>query len=171
MVKAASKSVNSLFKENLPSVSTVSTLRIADGSKDEAMMKAEHLEVLHVLNVVKLTVPHLSSKVSLEILSELSKLMSSEFSPITRHIFNIIAGFYGSLKIETVIPETESIVVSLASYLLLRENPMDTVISAATLLKKAMDKLHYEEDSRLTWINKFPVVCGSFVGKLFFFFG
>lgn len=144
---------------------TLSSSRTVDGPKDETLMTSEHVEVLHVLNVVKLTVPYLSIKVSSKILSELSKLTSSEFSPITRHILKNIEAFYGSTKVEVVTPETENIVVSLASYVLLRENPMDTIMSAVTLLKIAMDKLYIGE-IRSTWIKNVPIVCGSLVGML-----
>ncbi|KAK0598624.1 hypothetical protein LWI29_036449 [Acer saccharum] len=166
VIKAASILIHSLFTECLPLATTLSTSRTVDGPKDETLMTSEHLEVLHVLNVVKLTVPYLSVKVSSKILSELSKLTSSEFSPITRHILKNIEAFYGSTKVEVVIPETENIVVSLASYVLLREkNPMDTIMSAVTLLKIAMDKLYIGE-IRSTWIKNVPIVCGSLVGLL-----
>ncbi|KAL5810487.1 hypothetical protein ACOSQ3_027197 [Xanthoceras sorbifolium] len=166
VTKAASKLINSLFKEYLPLATTLSTSRTVDGLKDEALMKPEHLEVLHVLNVVKISVPYLSAKVSSEILSELCKLTSSEFSPITRHILKNIEAFYGSLKVEVVFPESERIIVFLASYVSLREkNPMDTIMSAVTLLKSAMDKL-LNGEIRSTWIKNVPVVCGSLVGLL-----
>ena len=142
VIKEASKLVLSLLKKHMPVALTLSNIKSADDSKDETLSKPEHLEVLHMFNLLKLTVPYLSAKVRLKILSELCKLTSSEFSTLTRNIHKIIEVFFGSSNVEAIIPEMENIIVSLASYVSREKNPVDTLISAATLLKCAVDKLH-----------------------------
>uniref|UniRef100_A0A5B6YH98 Putative RRP12-like protein isoform X1 n=1 Tax=Davidia involucrata TaxID=16924 RepID=A0A5B6YH98_DAVIN len=167
VIKEASKLVFSLLKGYMPLAVKISASGAADGSKDEVLPKAEQLEVLHLLNVLKLIVPYLSVKVSLKVLSQLHKLMSSQFSALTRHIFNIIEAIFETSRAEVIIPETDNIIKSLASYVNLgKKNPMDTVLSAATLLKSALDKLHAGELS--TWISNLPLVFGSIAGLLNF---
>lgn len=164
MIKAASKLINSLFQKYIPLAITLRTSGTVDVSKDETLLKPDHLEVLHMLNVVNLIVPHLSVKVRLRILSELCKLMTSESSPLTRHIFKGIEAFVETLRVEVVIPEMESIIVSLASYVSLKKrNPVDTVMTATILLKTCMEKLQNGE-TRSLWIKNVPLVFGALAG-------
>ncbi|XWS59109.1 hypothetical protein CRYUN_Cryun08bG0093900 [Craigia yunnanensis] len=106
-----------------------------------------------------LTVPYLSAKIRLKILSELCKLTSSEFSTLTRNIHKTIEVFFENSNVEAIIPEMENIIVSLASYVTGEKNPVDTLISAATLLKCAVDKFHAVESN--SWMKNVPLVCGS----------
>ncbi|XVF56162.1 hypothetical protein PTKIN_Ptkin06aG0095200 [Pterospermum kingtungense] len=159
VIKEASKLVLSLIKKHMPVALALSAIKGADDSKDETLSKPEHLEVLHMLNVLKLTVPYLSAKIRLKILSELCKLTSSEFSALTRNIYETLEVFFGNSNVEAIIPEKENIIVSLASYVSGEKNPVDTLISAATLLKCAVDKLHAVEPK--SWMKKVPLVCGS----------
>ncbi|KAH9648514.1 NUC173 domain-containing protein [Citrus sinensis] len=140
--------------------------RTVDGSKDEMLLKPDHLEVLYMLNVVNLIVPRLSVKVRLKILSELCKLMTSEFSPLTRHIFKGIEAFVETSRVEVVIPEMENIIVSLASYVSLKKrNPVDTVMTATILLKSCMEKL-LNGETRSLWTKNVPLVFGALAGLL-----
>ncbi|PPD81417.1 hypothetical protein GOBAR_DD21651 [Gossypium barbadense] len=139
-------------------------MKEADDSKDETLSNPEHLEVLHMLNVLKLTVPYLSATIRLKILSELCKLTSSEFSILTRNIHKTIEVFFGNSNAEAIIPVTENIIVSLSSYVSGEKNPVDTLISAATLLKCAVDKL-YAVDSN-SWTKHTPLVCDSLAALL-----
>ncbi|KAE8098771.1 hypothetical protein FH972_016809 [Carpinus fangiana] len=165
VTKAASKLVLFLLKNHMPFAAKLSGLRAVDGSKDDKLMKPEHLEVLYMLDVVKISVPCLPEKVSSKIMSEIQKLMSSEFSVLTRHVHKIIEAFFETSRVEVVLPEMEKIVVSLASYVSLEDrNPLDTVMSAATFLKRALGVLHDRESS--SWISNLPLVCGSIAGLL-----
>ncbi|KAK8588814.1 hypothetical protein V6N13_087709 [Hibiscus sabdariffa] len=164
VIKEASKLVLSLLKKHMPLALTLSTIKSADDSKDETMLKPEHLEVLHMLNVLKLTVPYLSAKIRLKILSELCKLTSSEFSFLTRNIHKTIEVFLGNSNVEAIIPEMENIIVSLASYVSGEKNPVDTLISAAALLKCATYKLHGIQSN--SWMKNVPSVCSSLTALL-----
>lgn len=165
IIKKASKSVLVLLKSYMPLAVELSTSKTADGYRDGILSKPDHLEVLHMLNVLRLIVPFLSVKVGSKILSELQKLMTSQFSALTRHILKIIEAFFEASRVKVSIPEMENILISLASYISLEEkNPMDTVISAATLLKNVLDKLHVGESGLC--IGKFPLVIGPLAGLL-----
>ncbi|KAK5787250.1 uncharacterized protein LOC108474118 [Gossypium arboreum] len=164
VMKEASKLVLSLLKSHMPVALTLNTIKSADDSKDETLSNPEHLEVLHMLNVLKLTVPYLSATIRLKILSELCKLTSSEFSILTRNIHKTIEVFFGNSNAEAIIPATENIIVSLSSYVSGEKNPVDTLISAATLLKCAVDKL-YAVDSN-SWTKHTPFVYDSLAALL-----
>ncbi|GAV57862.1 NUC173 domain-containing protein [Cephalotus follicularis] len=163
--KKASKLVIYLLKKHLPLAVTLSTLKTVDGCKDETLSKPEHQEVLHMLNVLTVSVPYLTAKVCSKVLCELCKLISSEFSPLTRHVFKSVEAFFETSRVEYTIPEAEKLITPLASYVSLGdENPVDTVLSAANLLKCALDKLHAAESS--SWIQNVPKVFGSIAGLL-----
>ncbi|KAE8671691.1 ARM repeat superfamily protein, putative isoform 2 [Hibiscus syriacus] len=164
VIKEATKLVLSLLKNHMPVALTLSTIKSADDSKDETMLKPEHLEVLHMLNVLKLTGPYLSSKIRLKFLSELCKLTSSEFSILTRNTHSTIEVFFGNSNVEAIIPEMENVIVSLASYVSGEKNPVDTLISATTLLKCAIDKLHAIQSN--SWMKNVPLVCSSLAALL-----
>lgn len=165
VMKEASKLVLSLLKRHMSVALTLNPIKSADDSKDETLSNPEHLEVLHMLNVLKLTVPFLSATIRLKILSELCKLTSSEFSILTRNIHKTIEVFFRNSNAEAIIPATENIIVSLSSYVSGEKNPIDTLISAATLLKCAVDKL-YAVDSN-SWMKHTPLVCDSLAGMFF----
>lgn len=100
----------------------------------------------------------------MKILSEVHKLTSSHFSVLTRHILKIIEAFLENLKVGDATQVTEEIIVCLCSYVSSTGNPMDTVISAANLLKVAMDKLQIEgSEARM---KNLPIVCCSLAGSL-----
>ncbi|XP_022766661.1 RRP12-like protein [Durio zibethinus] len=166
VIKEASKLVLSVLKKHMPVALTLSTIKSGDDSKDEKLSKREHLEVLHMLNVLKLTFPYLSAKIRLKILSELCKLISSEFSTLTRNVHKTIEVFFENSNVESIISEMENIIVSLASYVSGEKNPVDTLIPASTLLKCAVDKLHAVESN--SWMKNVPLVCGSLAVLLTF---
>ncbi|KAJ7976766.1 RRP12-like protein [Quillaja saponaria] len=162
VVKEASNLVLSMVRSYKPWITTL----ITDGPKDDVLSKPEHLEVLHMLNVLKLTAPHLSVKVISKVSSEINKSMSSQFSALTRHIHKTIEAIFEASKIEDIVTETENIIVSLASYVSLGDqNPLDTVMCAMALLKRALDMLHAGNMS--SSIMNLPLVCGSAVGLLY----
>ncbi|XP_057982084.1 uncharacterized protein LOC131167333 isoform X2 [Malania oleifera] len=158
VIKEASRMVFSFLKGYVPMAVRLTNSRTLDGSKPE------HLEVLHMLNLLKQIVPYSSVKVSSKVLSELYKLMRSQFSVLTRRIFDIIEVFFETSRVEMIACEAENIIISLVSYVSLRQNPMDTVVSAATLLKCALDRLHVGEPSM--WRRNLPLVFDSIAGLL-----
>lgn len=165
VIKDASNSVLSLLRIHLPLTVELNALRTMKGSKDESLSKSEHLEVLHMLNVVRLIVPCLSVNVRQKVLSEMRNLLNSEFSAVTRHIFYVIEAILETSSLEVPLEEVEEIIVSLASYIsLVEKNPMDTVMSAASLLKCSLEKVRGEEFS--TWSRCLSLVVKSLAGLL-----
>ena len=174
VVKEASKLVFSLFKNYMPVALTLSESRIFDESKEETLSKLEHLDVIHMLNLLKVTVPYLSVKISSKVLPELVKLLRSEFSVLTRQVFQNIEAFLVSSSdevIEVIGPQEENIIDSLSGYLSLgQKNPVDTVLYATTLLRITLDKLRARASS--SWMSIRHKVCGSAAGLLLdMFFG
>lgn len=142
---------------------TTSLVSSGTGDRTTDISKPEHLEILHVLNVLKLTVPCLSAKVNSKILSELHKLIDLQFSALTMHVLKTIEAIFEASGVENIVLETENIMVSLASYVSLGDkNPMDSVICAATLLSRALDVLHTGQSGM--WVKNLPIVCSSIVG-------
>lgn len=165
VVKEASKLVFSLFKNYMPVALTLSESRIFDESKEETLSKLEHLEVIHMLNLLKVTVPYLSVKISSKVLPELVKLLRSDFSVLTRQIFQNIEAFFVSSSDEVTGPQQENIIDSLSGYLSLgQKNPVDTVLSAATLLRTILNKLRAGGSS--SWTSNGHKIFGSTAGLL-----
>lgn len=137
--------------------------RAVDESKDEKISKHEHLEVLHVLNVVNLTAPYLSTKLISKVLSEVHKLFNSQILALSRHVLKTIEAIFVASRDRNIVLETEDIVVSLASFVSLGDkNPLDAVIFAATILRLTMDLLYTGQPS--LWIKNLPLVCRSVIG-------
>lgn len=141
---------------------TLSTSRPADGSKDEDSSKPEHLEVLHMLGALNLVVPYLSHKVIANILSELHNLFDSRFSSLTKHILGVYRTLLETSKVRMSTAEEESLINSLVSYVSEDKNPADTVISAANLIKYAVDNLSIAESG--SWNMKFFLIFRSLAG-------
>ncbi|XP_050383824.1 uncharacterized protein LOC126800497 [Argentina anserina] len=157
VVKEASKLILSMLKGYMPLAVKLSASRTSDGHKN--------LDVLHMLNVVKLTVPFLSAKVSSKLLSEMNKLLGPRFSELTRHVFQIIQVLFEISRADDIVSKTEGTIPFLISYVsLANKNPSDTVMSAATLLKYSIGILHTAEST--SWITNLPLVCGSVAGLL-----
>ncbi|WOG91007.1 hypothetical protein DCAR_0310255 [Daucus carota subsp. sativus] len=159
----ASKSVLSLFKTCMKTVGDLSAAKSLNGSKDKSP-KSEQLDLLHMLNLLKHLLPYLSAKVKKEALSELLKLVTSRFSTLTRHIFDVIKSMFESIDGDGFTPEVDKLVNLLASYVSRRQNPSDTILSAAYLLKISMKNLHFKES--ITWNSHLLLVVRSLGGLL-----
>ncbi|XP_058103704.1 uncharacterized protein LOC131247426 isoform X1 [Magnolia sinica] len=134
--KRASEMVWSLFNRNMPLAIELSAIRIVDGSKSELLSQSKHLEVLHMLNSLKLLFPFLSKKVTIKLLLDLYKLLGCHFSPLTRHILDILGVLFEFSRVDIPVLEVDNIIVSLVSHVSYGgENPVDTVMSASALLK------------------------------------
>ncbi|KAL5981810.1 hypothetical protein ACLOJK_015875 [Asimina triloba] len=161
--KKASKLVASMFEQNMPLAVELSATRISNGSKKELPSKLKHMEVIHLLNTLKIIFPFLSKKVAFKLLPDLSKLLGTHFSALTRHILNIL-GVLFELR-EIPVSEVVNIIVSVASFVSnCGDNPVDTVMSASTLLKSSLDKLHELDQS--AWIRNLPLVFRTIAGLL-----
>ncbi|KAM7500162.1 hypothetical protein LguiA_024576 [Lonicera macranthoides] len=164
VIKKASKMVFSLFRSYMPLAVKLTASKLAKGSKDDILSKPEHLEVLHMLNVLKHFVPYLFVKVNLKVLSVLQTLMSAKFSALTRHIFDVIEATFEAMGAEVLVAEAENIIKYLVSYISSKGNPVDTVLFAATLLKGALNILCAGEP--IKWTNHLSLVVGSVAGLL-----
>ncbi|XP_047316074.1 RRP12-like protein [Impatiens glandulifera] len=160
--KEASKIVLNVLKRYMPLAVKLSAQRVSNGVTKEVSSKPEHLEVVHMLNIVKHVLPHLTVKSCQKLLPGLISLMTSHYSLLTRHIFSLIGAVFETWKSESIIPETESIIKAMTSYISLgRKNPVDTIVSAANLLKNAHRKLKFDEA-----MDKLPLVFSSIAGLL-----
>ncbi|PON31520.1 Coatomer beta subunit [Parasponia andersonii] len=157
VTKEASKLVFSMLKMYMPLAVELSTLGATVGPKN--------VEVLHMLNLLKLIVPFLSMKTRSKVIWELEKLMKCQFTALTRHILKTIETCFDTARVDVISPSAENIVVSLSSYISLGEkNPVDTVKSATTLLQRSLDILCAGEST--SYIKSLSLVCDSVAGLL-----
>ncbi|KAK3405521.1 hypothetical protein EUGRSUZ_K01742 [Eucalyptus grandis] len=164
VVRKASKLVLSSFESCISSADWSRTTSPEDGSTDDKLLKSENIGFLHMLNVLVSVYPYLSARVSIQILSELDKLMSLGFSALTTLILKIIESLLETLAVGDTAQEMESVITSLASYVSSKENLVDTVMTAANLLGVALHKFHTGGSS--LWIKNLPVVWESLAGLL-----
>ncbi|KAL3715816.1 hypothetical protein ACJRO7_007551 [Eucalyptus globulus] len=164
VVRKASKLVLSSFESCISSADWSRTTSPEDGSKDDKLLKSENIGFLHMLNVLVSVCPYLSAKVSIQILSELDKLMSLGFSALTTLILKIIEALLETLAVGDTVQGIENVITSLASYVSSKENSVDTVMTAANLLRVALNKFHTGGSS--LWIKNLPVVWESLAGLL-----
>ncbi|KAK7355184.1 hypothetical protein VNO80_14432 [Phaseolus coccineus] len=167
VTKEASKLVLSELKSCSALVLKLNALRTFDECKEDKVLKHEHLEVLHLMNLINLIAPYLSTKIILKVLLEVHKLFSCMSSELARHALKTIEAIFEALRIKNIVLETEDIVVSLTSFVSLGDkNPLDTVILASKLLRVGMDLLCNGQSS--LWIKNLPPVCRSMIGLLTF---
>lgn len=161
--KKASKSIYLLLKDHMQLATEMTTSKIVVGAKSEAMSRPENQNVLHLLNVTKHVVPHLSPKLRIKLLSQLLNIMSSQFSIVTRHIFDVISAIFETSGAEIIKSNAEEIFRSLVSYISSGEtNPVDSVLVAANLAKTALATLH--DDDTNEWTTYFHMLTESLAG-------
>lgn len=162
-VLKASKSVYTLFKDHIPVAMEMATLNTVDGSKNETVLNPKHQEVLHLVNVVKHISPHLSPKTLARLLPQLLKILTPQFSVVTRHVFDVIDAIFATSGTNAVTCNAEDILKSLVSYISLGEkNPVDSTMLAATLAKTALRKL--QNGGTTNWGYYFPMLTESLAG-------
>ncbi|KAL3715793.1 hypothetical protein ACJRO7_007528 [Eucalyptus globulus] len=96
------------------------------------------------------------------------KLLKSEnigfLHMLTTLILKIIEALLETLAVGDTAQEIENVITSLASYVSSKENSVDTVMTAANLLRVALNKFHTGGSS--LWIKNLPVVWESLAGLL-----
>ncbi|KAK3010162.1 hypothetical protein RJ639_011407, partial [Escallonia herrerae] len=162
--KKASRLVFSLLKSYMPLAVELSASRSVDGSEKDILSKPEHQEIVHMLNLLKQLVTYFSIKVNVDVFSELQKLISNQFSVLARHIFDVIEVLFETLGGDLNLSEADNIIKVIASYVSFEGNPVDSTLSAATLLKSCLNKLHAVEPSKCT--SHLSLVLGSVAGLL-----
>ncbi|GFP92216.1 ribosomal RNA-processing protein 12 [Phtheirospermum japonicum] len=165
VIKKASKSIYSLLKDYMPLGVELSALEVADGAKREPVSKAEHQDFLQLLNVIKHIAPHFSPKLRMKMLTQLSKIMSSKFTAVTRHLLDVISAIFATSGTDIDISNAEDILWPLVSYVSLgKKNPVDSVLFAANLAKTALRELPH--DGINEWTTYFPTLTESVAGFL-----
>ncbi|CAM8895857.1 unnamed protein product [Rhodiola kirilowii] len=163
--KEASNLVASLFETYLPSIVELSNLRLSNGSTIEAPSRPELVEALHMLNVLKLAVPFLSTKMGSKFLKKLLKLMHSESTALTRHILIITDTYFLASKFEVISSSLEKILVSFSAYLTKAKNtPLDTEKAVLDLLRRTVDRVNC--DDHRVCVKWLPVVFGSILENI-----
>ncbi|KAL8261647.1 hypothetical protein R6Q59_025696 [Mikania micrantha] len=162
--KRASKLVLTSFKFYMSLAVKSAASRSADGCKDDNFLKGEHLEVLHMLNLLKFLVSCLPSKVISKAVIDLQKALSARFSALTRHVFDVLEEILKFLDVGSTIPDAEKIVTTLASYLSKKQNPVDTLFSAAAVLDTFLTKFQVGDPTK--WNNHYSLIIGSIAGLL-----
>lgn len=153
----------SMLKTYMPLAGELGKSGALAGLKDDILSEPKNVEVFHMLNMLELIVPFLSMKTRSKVLSEVDKIMKIQFSAFTRHILKTIETCFETSSADAIAPKTEKIVVSLSSYVSLGDkNPLDTVISATTLLKRSLDILRAGESS--AYVKNLPLVFDSIAG-------
>ncbi|KAG1331802.1 RRP12-like protein [Cocos nucifera] len=165
VVKKASKVVASTYKKYIPLAKELNSMELSDAPKSKKLPIPEHMEILHVLNVLTLIIPYLSKKIKIKIFSDASKLLGCRFSLLTRHTLRLIDALLEHSEVKVLIPESENIISALTSYVSFDEkNPVDTIFAASTLLKIVLNKLHDAQPN--IWIPCLPPIFTSLAGYL-----
>lgn len=147
-----------------------SPIVIANGSRAVLSMykkyrpssESEHLEALHMLNVLTVIVPNLSEKVRMKVMCDAYKLLGCRFSSCTLHILRLLEALVEYLKVEDLVSYSEHLISGLVSYISTGNNPIDTVISALILFKDGLKKLYDTQPS--LWIKFLPPIVTSVAG-------
>ncbi|KAL3632483.1 hypothetical protein CASFOL_025467 [Castilleja foliolosa] len=165
VIKKASKSIYLLLKDYMPLGVELSALEVADGAKREPVAKAEHQDFLQLLNLIKHVAPHLSPKLRRKMLAQLSNILSSKFTVVTRHLFDVISAIVATSGAEIDITNAEDILRPLVSYISQgKKNPVDSVLFAANLAKTALRELSDGDINECT--AYFPMLTESLTGFL-----
>lgn len=127
--------------------------------------KSEHPEIIRMLIVLKLMVPHLSEKVRMVIFSDAHRFLSCASSSLTRHVTELVDSLVQQTEAKVLLTESDKIIFALTSYLSSnKKNPDETIISQLKLLRNLLNKLHTFQPT--IWISKLPVVFVSVTGML-----
>ncbi|KAL8162318.1 hypothetical protein V2J09_013807 [Rumex salicifolius] len=161
LVKRASKLILSLMMSHIPVVVKLGSLEAKSGHKKKAVPESDNSEALHVLNIVKLAVPHLNDKISLEVVLELLKLLNTQHFALTRPVLEIIEAFMCSFGVDVTSPIAEDIIAALS---ILNKYPKDTIVSGSNLLSTALNVLHSRGTS--DWIKNLPLAVRAIAGVL-----
>ncbi|KAK9065755.1 hypothetical protein SSX86_015156 [Deinandra increscens subsp. villosa] len=164
VTKRASKLVLTSFKTYMLMAVKSSASGPIDGGKDDSLAKGEHLEALHMLNLLKFLVPCLPSEVISKAVVELQKAITARFSTLTRHVFDVMEEILRFLDAGSTISDTEKIVATLASYISKKQNPVDTLFSAAALLDTFLTKFQVGDPTK--WNDHYSLIIGSIAGLL-----
>jgi ribosomal RNA-processing protein 12 len=133
--KKASSAAIDLFEKHISSVRSLAKL-------DSDASEAKETEAVHMLGAVAVLVPYLSKKARNTVFSGARRLLSSRFSPLTRHVLRLMDVLLENLKVESIESELENFISLVLSYLPYDEKkPDDTIITALQLMRSCLAKL------------------------------
>jgi len=160
--KNSSKAVLFMYRKYMPLSEQLNTVKLSDAQQSKIQSESQHLEALHMFNVLTLLVPSLSENVRVKIISGVYKLLGCSVSSCTGHILRLLEALFEYLKVEHLVSHSDSIFSVLTSYISTDNNPIDTVISASILLRNGLKRLQDAHPS--LWIKFLPSIFTSLAG-------
>ncbi|KAJ8509793.1 hypothetical protein OPV22_000227 [Ensete ventricosum] len=165
IIKKASKVVFSLYKKYISSLKEFCTPKLLNAPTLNELHKTEHLEIIHMLIILKLIAPNLSEKVRMKIISDVYRFLRSASSLLTGHIVGVVDALVEQIESKVLIAESDNIISALTSYISSSEkNTLDTTVSGLKTLSNLLNKLHDVQPT--LWIGSLPVIFISVKGYL-----
>ncbi|KAI0497430.1 hypothetical protein KFK09_020654 [Dendrobium nobile] len=165
IVKKTSKVVHRMHRKYIVLVKNSYSIEPTNAAPNNATSKPEHLEALHMLNVLNTMLPYISDKIRMKILSDSYELLGCHFSWLTRHILRILEALLEQSDVKVLVPKAENVMSALTSYVSSAEkNPVDTIVSASSLLKNVLRK--FGDAFPTMWIRYLPLVFTALIGYL-----
>ncbi|GJM91836.1 hypothetical protein PR202_ga08253 [Eleusine coracana subsp. coracana] len=125
--------------------------------------EGEEAEAGHMLGAMVVLAPYLSKKAKKRVFLDAYKLLSTCFTPLTRHVLKLLGILLDHLKAQNVESEVESLVSLVMAYLPYDEKkPDDTVVSALHLFKSCLAKLAGQPKF---WVKTLPAVFEAVSGE------
>lgn len=163
IIKKASKVVFSLYKKYISLLEEFCTPELLNAPASNELHKTEHLEIIHMLIVLKLIAPNLSEKVRMKIISDVYRFLRSATSLLTGHIVRVVDALMEQTEAKILIAESDDIISALTSYISSSEkNTLDTTVSGLKALSNLLNKLRDVQPT--IWIGSFPVIFVSVKG-------
>lgn len=134
-----------------------------DVPRNRLVSETGQMKILHLLTVLKQIIPYLSRRVNAKILADVYSHLACHFTFFTRHILSVLEALVEHCKVDVLVQQSQDIISSLTLYLSVgKKNPVGTVISASTLLRNLLRKLHDTESNM--FMKNLPVVVTSIAG-------
>lgn len=166
VLQKSSKRLLHFFDEFMPKAIELAAVVLEGDADVDTLSKCDHVEVLHMLNTIKLVSPFLSDKIQDKLLSRLNKLLSSHHTPVTKHAFSVLEMLCESLEAESSLPGLEELVTILTSCISsCKKVPQDSILCAVKLLKCVLRKVHLL--GRSLWFRNLWHVLDAVAGTVF----
>ncbi|KAL6878309.1 hypothetical protein ACP4OV_012479 [Aristida adscensionis] len=131
---------------------------------DSDVSDDKETEAVHMIGTMAVLVPYLSKKAMKRVFSDAYQLLSSCFTPLTRHVLRLLGVLLDHLKAENVESELESLVSLVVAYLSYDERkPDDTIVAALHLMKICLAKLMGRQE---LWMEALPAAFEAVLGYL-----
>ncbi|KAH9607902.1 hypothetical protein KSS87_015671 [Heliosperma pusillum] len=148
VTEKASELIQSSLENCISSADKLGILKKLHGPGSDTHHEPECSDIVHVLAVVRVSLPYLSNQVSVNIINKLLELLDARFSAFTRLILSAVEVFLDKADFEVITLVDEAIIDALALYLSIKTNSTDSLVLAAKLVKVALDKMHSGDTSK-----------------------